>query len=82
MASTITDRDNGYRALVERVYGFARPSIEVGILAEDGSEQHGDDDVTILDVAVFQEFGTESIPARSFIRDWSTRPSRSSDRTS
>lgn len=70
MATTIRDTDHGYKALVERVYGFAKPSIDVGILAEDGSEVHGDDDVTIIAVATFNEFGTESIPARSFIRDW------------
>jgi hypothetical protein len=67
---TIKDTDHGYKALIERVFGFAKPTISVGILEADGDKPHGDDDVTILMVAIWNEFGTSRIPARSFIREW------------
>jgi hypothetical protein len=67
MAAEIKDVDHGYKALVERVFGFQKPVIDVGIL-EDGP--HGDDDVTVLQVGIFNEFGTANAPARSFIRAW------------
>jgi hypothetical protein len=46
------------------------PVITVGILAEAGKEAHVDDSLTVLEVAVFNEFGTDRIPERSFIRAW------------
>jgi hypothetical protein len=70
VGSSFKDRDNGYRALVRRVYGMKAPVITVGILAEAGKESHGDDSLTVLEVAVFNEFGTDRIPERSFIRAW------------
>jgi hypothetical protein len=68
----VRDTDHGYDALVKRVFEFERPRIEVGILEEDGAAPHGGggDPVTIIEVAVWNEFGTENIPARSFIREW------------
>ncbi len=67
----ITDADKGYRELVKRVYGVGQPVISVGILAKDGAQpKEGDDDLTLLQVAIWNEFGTDNIPARSFIRSW------------
>jgi hypothetical protein len=66
----ISDSDKGYKQLCDRVFGAAKtkPSIDVGIL-DDGP--HGNDDmVSILQIAVWAEFGTQTEPARSFIRDW------------
>jgi hypothetical protein len=68
--SEVKDVDHGYQQLVKRVFAFSRPTISVGILEEDGNAPHGKGDVTIIEVAVWQEFGTENIPARSFIRAW------------
>ena len=72
MATKVTDTDHGYRALCERVFGFGKPRVDMGILERDGGEPHGGvgDALTVLEVAIFNEFGTENIPARSFIRAW------------
>lgn len=81
---TVKDVDRGFRAMAERIYRHGSPSIAVGILAGEGADQehrehhdqHGRrtaaDRVlrTLLEIAIYQEFGTATIPARSFIRDW------------
>lgn len=70
----ITDTDKGYRALVKRVFGIGRPTIAVGVLSGQGAEDshpgEGEEMLTNLEVAIFNEFGTEHIPARSFVRAW------------
>jgi hypothetical protein len=76
----VTDRDNGYKAVTERMRALAKAkaSITVGIHADDGSKPHGDGEetVTILQIAIWNEFGTEGpdgevrVPCRSFIRAW------------
>lgn len=63
------DTDNGYKALVERIYGLKKPKVAVGIFEADGGQPHGDE-VTVADVAAWNEFGTETIPERSFLRAW------------
>jgi hypothetical protein len=69
VSSSFKDRDNGYRALVRRVYGVKAPTIKVGILSSDGEKKY-EDAVTVLEVAVWNEFGTDQTPERSFIRAW------------
>lgn len=54
-----------YARIVKPAHGV---EIKVGVL--EGDEQHGDDDLTILELATIHEFGTDNIPARSFIRGW------------
>lgn len=70
----ITDRDQGLAALKKRVFGIGQPVISVGILEKDGAtpkkEEDGDSDLTVLEVAIWNEFGTDKIPSRSFIRAW------------
>ncbi len=69
----VKDKDFGYAALLSRVYGTATkpPTIKVGIFASDGDRPHdGDTDVTVLEVAMWNEFGTDRIPERSFLRAW------------
>lgn len=63
------DTDNGYKALVERIYGLKKPKVAVGIFEADGGQPHGNG-VTVADVAAWNEFGTETIPERSFLRAW------------
>lgn len=66
----VKDRDHGYKGLLNRVYGTATPPvIKVGILARDGDAAY-DDGVTVLEVAMWNEFGTDKIPERSFLRAW------------
>jgi hypothetical protein len=80
----IEDKDRGYKALVERLYGMAKekPVVRVGLLAKDGDRPYvrkadqasndngADEAITILQVGIFNEFGTDRIPERSFIRAW------------
>lgn len=45
--------------------------IDVGVHSDDANHTHGDGEgVTIGDVATWMEFGTRTVPARSFIRAW------------
>jgi hypothetical protein len=84
MGSTITDTDKGYKKMLDRIYGTAKakPVIRVGILEKDGAQsyvrkqnraanENGErNPMTIIQIAVFNEFGTATIPERSFIRAW------------
>lgn len=81
---TVVDRDRGYAAMTKRIWGFKRPTIAVGILAGAGAsqqhiehhEKHGQEMVpdrepmTLLQIAIWNEFGTEDSPARAFVRGW------------
>ena len=65
---TLKDTDRGYAAMVKRVFGLrSKAHVDVGIL--DSGADHGGG-VSVLDVAMWQEFGTNTIPERSFIRAW------------
>jgi hypothetical protein len=80
----VKDVDKGFRAMAERIYRHGSPSIAVGILAGEGAdEEHREHHEkqgqvtradralrTLLEIAVYNEFGTARIPARSFIRAW------------
>lgn len=68
----ITDVDHGAKALRETLEAFGHVRIEVGVLEKDGAQVHksttGEEPVTVIQVAAWHEFGTEDIPARSFLR--------------
>lgn len=67
MTSKTTSRDLGEKAMLKRVDALKdKPHVKVGILESAG--QHQNSDLTVAQVATFHEFGTESIPERSFIR--------------
>lgn len=72
MAVKIVDR--GYRKLLDAfaALGVRNTVITVGVHAADGREVHADSEFgdTVLDIAIANEFGTETIPQRSFIRAW------------
>lgn len=74
----VIDVDKGYRKLVDNVFGIKDPKVAVGIMGEkaqerydvkhaDGTETKG---ATLVEVAMWNEFGTENIPARPFLRGW------------
>jgi len=68
---SVQDKDQGYKALLVRAQDLKRSQIAVGITEAVGSKQHGKDGLTtILDIATFHEFGTGTIPERSFLRAW------------
>lgn len=62
------DRDHGAKALVRRMAAAKDLVLRVGILRAE--EPRRDGVLTIGEVAAFHEFGTRTIPARSFIRGW------------
>ena len=77
MAVHVTDKDNGYAALIKRVIGMTPVAIATGILAAEGDKPHdGPGDLTLIEVAVWNHFGTmsadgsEHIPSRPFITGW------------
>ncbi len=65
----VRDVDHGYAKLVENVFGIEKPKITVGIFEVAGASTYSDG-VTLLEVAIYNEFGTDKIPERSFIRAW------------
>ena len=48
-------------------------SITVGVHDAEGSASHQSTSATVADIASFHEFGTNRIPARSFLRAGSTK---------
>lgn len=64
MTVRVIDRDFGLRALERRLRNARFARVTVGI-HEDAGESGG---VTIAEIGAFQEFGTRTIPQRSFIR--------------
>jgi hypothetical protein len=70
VSAKFSDTDKGYKDLVKRVYGIERPTVDVGVLDAGGGLVYPDGTATILDVAIWNEFGTKNIPSRSFIREW------------
>lgn len=67
MAAKIADIDKGWRKLLKKA--GLKKGLTVGIHAEEGGAAHGEG-ATVAEVASYQEFGTETIPERSFIRAW------------
>lgn len=55
-----TDRDKGWDAILAAIIALPGAEISVGILGEAGQD--------IVNRATWNEFGTKTIPARSFIR--------------
>ena len=82
MASHVTDTDQGAAAMLARIFDLAhrKPAITVGIHEAEGAEDHpvdgAEEAVTIIAIAIANEFGTVDekgnvhTPERSFIRAW------------
>lgn len=66
---SVIDRDLGFRALMRRLADANVSAVTVGVHSDDGENTaEGGGNLTVLDVATFHEFGTMTIPERSFIR--------------
>lgn len=63
----VKDTDKGYKDLVKRVFGIQKPRISVGVFSEEA--EHGGP-LSVLDVAIINEFGLGNVPERSFLRAW------------
>ncbi len=68
--SGIVDKDHGANALIKAMLRAANgPELRVGILSKGAEAAEGSPDLTVADVATFNEFGL-GVPERSFIRAW------------
>jgi hypothetical protein len=69
---TINDKDLGFEDFedtVEDLKSSREDHVVVGLLSKDASTKHeGETDATMIDIAVWNEFGTGRIPSRPFIR--------------
>ena len=61
----VVDHDLGFRKIVSNLQDLDNAEIVVGVLRNAGKEKDGTD---LVDVAVYNEFGTKHIPSRPFIR--------------
>lgn len=68
--STFGSKDNGANAMIKAALQAAKGvELRVGILEKGSQKAEGSPDVTVADVATFNEFGL-GVPERSFIRAW------------
>lgn len=63
--ATVKHIDRGFRAAVERTSALAGTGVKIGYQVGSGSVAG----VDILDIAIWNHFGTENIPARPFMHD-------------
>jgi hypothetical protein len=61
----ISDTDPGFRNLIASLHSLEDKKLKVGVLPSAGRNSEG---VDLVDVAVWNEFGTRHIPARPFMR--------------
>lgn len=74
--SKVTEKDHGYKRLKKELFGAKRNLVAVGVFAEEGARAYagkaGEERpkgaaVTVLDVALWNHYGTANIPARPFL---------------
>lgn len=65
---SIQDKDTGMKALLRRL-AASKLAITVGVHEAEGGAAY-EDGTTVADVATWNEYGTEHIPARPFISGW------------
>lgn len=61
----ISDTDPGFHAMLASLRSLEGKNLKVGVLPSAGRNSEG---VDLVDVAVWNEFGTRHIPARPFMR--------------
>ena len=66
----VRDTDKGYRKLVNTLSGNPKTRITVGVHEVAGQEIHPGTTLTVAELATIHEFGTDTIPERSFLRAW------------
>lgn len=67
MTGQVLDNATGLRRLRERLKAMSKSSVRVGV--QEGARRHGDTGASnMVVVAAANEFGTEHIPERSFLR--------------
>lgn len=73
--STLKDIDHGWKNIQRQVEDLHKANVRIGIHADAGNAQMrmpdgsiATSDLTLAEVAFFNEFGTDKIPERPFIR--------------
>ncbi len=67
---SVTKSDTaGLDAYMARVLALDGHGVKVGVQSDAGSH----DGTSLLDIAIYNEFGTDTIPARPFIRDFANK---------
>ncbi len=62
---TVTDRDLGFNQILRNLRELDGKTVKAGILKNAGKEPNG---TSLVDVAIYNEFGTSRIPSRPFLR--------------
>lgn len=65
MPVTVIDKDLGFKRIVREVNASKNSYTQVGF---QGDEKEKNSKARVVDVAAFNEFGTDRIPQRSFVR--------------
>lgn len=81
---SVIDKDMGYQTIITNLSRL-EGTVKVGIMADAGSEKDG---ASLVEVATYNEFGTQHIPARPFVRQttdnnrwaWGSMTARLEDR--
>jgi hypothetical protein len=69
MSFELKDTDHGYRARMKALLKLREPAhVDVGLFESAGT--HDRSGASIVEVGSYNEFGTDTIPSRSFIRAW------------
>lgn len=61
----VTINDKGFRDAIKSLENLAKGSVKIGIQSDAGTYPDG---TNVLDVAIWNEFGTSKIPSRPFVR--------------
>lgn len=72
MAAITKSSGDGLAQYLKQVDALDGRGIKVGVLAKAGTQ----DGVSLLDIAIYNELGTQDIPARPFIRDFAQKNER------
>ena len=69
MTAKLFDIDKGYKDFIGELQNLKGKTVKAGVLGSKATNIHKDSDgLTNAEVAAYNEFGTENIPERSFIR--------------
>lgn len=68
MATNRTEQKGSYKEFLKRFKRTKGAGVTVGIHAEDNAPHESGDGATLVEVAIYNEFGTANIPERPFLR--------------
>jgi len=65
--NAVIERDKGWNRIQREIKAARRGRVKVGVLGEQADEQY-EDGADLIDIAIYNEFGTRGTPARPFVR--------------